>query len=103
MINEQPQQLKSPDGSLQTLHHRMAANRFGHRNVDGAVRNVGGEASLDAAVTADFYDAAGNYIGSETDVVRRLGPGRTGAFEIVYSGPGRADVEAYRLAVARQE
>ena len=103
MANDQPQQMKSADGSLQTLHHRMSPNRFGHRNVDGAVRNIGNDAVLDAAVTADFYDEAGNLVGSETDIVRRLGPGKTGAFEIVYSGPGRADIEGYRLKVSTRE
>jgi hypothetical protein len=93
----QPQVITSPDGKLQTLHHRISANRFGHRIVEGAVRNVSSDSSVNAEIKAEYYDAAGTLIGNEADIVRRLGPGKTGAFEVVYSGERRWDIKHYKI------
>lgn len=98
----QPQAITSPDGKLQTLHHRMSANRFGHRVVEGAVRNISPDATLSAGITAEYYDASGALIGTEADIVRKLGPGKTGAFEVVYSGERRWDIKDYRIVALRQ-
>ncbi len=99
---EQPQVITSPDGKLQTLHHRMSVNRFGHRVVEGAVRNISSDSRLSAEVKAEYYDAAGKFIGTEADVVRRLEPGKTGAFEVVYSGQQRADIKYYKIVTLQQ-
>ena len=98
----QPQVITSPDGKLQTLHHKMSVNRFGHRVVEGAVRNIGSDSGVSAEVKAEYYDAAGTPIGTEVDVVRLLEPGKTGAFEIVYSGPQRADAKYYKIVNLQQ-
>jgi hypothetical protein len=92
-----PQVITSPDGKLQTLHHRMSANRFGHRVVEGAVRNISSDSGLNAGIKAEYYSADGTLIGTEMDIVRRLGPGKTGAFEVVYSGERRWDIKSYRI------
>ena len=94
----QPQVITSSDGKLQTLHHKMSANRFGHRVVEGAVRNISSDSKVSAEIKAEYYDAAGTLIATEVDVVRRLEPGKTGAFEVVYSGPQRPDVQYYKIA-----
>ena len=93
----QPQVITSPDGKLQILHHRMSANRFGHRVVEGAVRNISSDSGVNAEIKAEYYDADGTLIGTEVDIVRRLGPGKTGAFEVVYSGERRWDVKYSRI------
>ena len=98
----QPQVITSPDGKLQTLHHKMSANRFGHRVVEGAVRNISSDSRVSAEVKAEFYDAAGTLIGTEVDIVRKLEPGKTGAFEVVYSGQQRADIKYYKIAILQQ-
>ena len=95
----QPQVITSPDHKLQTLHHRMSANRFGHRVVEGAVRNISSDASISAEIKAEYYGADGKLIGTEVDTVRRLGPGKTGAFEVMYSGPKRWDINYYTLSL----
>jgi hypothetical protein len=99
---EQPQVITSPDGKLQTLHHKMSVNRFGHRVVEGAVRNISSDSNVSAEIKAEYYDAAGTLIGSEADTVRRLEPGKTGAFEVVYSGQQRADVKYYKIVNLQQ-
>jgi len=99
---EQPQVITSPDGKLQTLHHKMSANRFGHRVVEGALRNISSDSKENTEVKAEFYDAAGTLIGTEADVIRRLEPGKTGAFEVVYSGQQRADVKYYKIINLQQ-
>ena len=40
---KQPQEIMSSDNIIQTLHHRMSANRFGHRTVTGVVKNIGSD------------------------------------------------------------
>ena len=98
----QPQAITSPDGKLQTLHHKMSVNRFGHRVVEGAVRNISSNSKVSAEVKAEYYNAAGTLIGTEVDVVRHLEPGKTGAFEVVYSGQQRADVKYYKIVTLQQ-
>ena len=98
----QPQVIISPDGELQTLHHKMSVNRFGHRVVEGAVRNVSSDADVSAEIKAEYYDAAGTLIGTEVDVVRHLEQGKTGAFEVVYSGQQRADIKYYKIVNLQQ-
>lgn len=93
----QPQVITSPDNKLQTLHHKMSVNRFGHRVVEGTVRNISSDAALGVEIKAEYYDAAGTLIGTETDTVRRLEPGKTGAFEVVYSGELRWDIKNYKI------
>lgn len=77
-------------------------NRFGHRVVEGAVRNISSDANLSVEIKAEFYGADGTLIGTEVDMVRRLDPGKTSAFEVVYSGPQRPDVQYYKIASLQQ-
>jgi hypothetical protein len=98
----QSQIIKSPDGKLQTLHHKMSVNRFGHRTVEGAVRNISPDSNVSAEIKVNYYNAAGILIGTEADIVRHLEPGKTGAFEVVNSGPQRADVKYYKILELRQ-
>jgi len=98
----QPQVITSPDGKLQTLHHKMSVNRFGHRVVEGAVRNISSDSNVSAEIKAEYYDAIGTPIGTEVDTVRRLEPGKTGAFEVVYSGQQRTDIKYYKIVTLQQ-
>jgi len=94
---KQPQSITSTDNKLKTLHHRMSVNRFGHRVVEGVVRNISSNSSINAEIKAEYYDTSGTLIGTEVDIVRRLQPGKTGAFEVVYSGEQRWDIKHYRI------
>ena len=98
----QPQVITSPDGKLQTLHHKMSVNRFGHRVVEGAIRNISSDSSVNAEIKAEYYDATGTLIGTEVDIVRRLELSKTGAFEVVYSGEQRWDIKYYQIVTLRQ-
>jgi hypothetical protein len=98
----QSQVITSVDNKLQTLHHKMSTSRFGHKVVEGALRNISSDASVSAEVRAEFYGAHGELIGNDVDVVRRLDSGKTGAFEVVYSGDRRWDVKFYKI-VSLQE
>lgn len=98
----QPQVITSPDGKLQTLHHKMSVNRFGHRVVEGAIRNISSDSNINAEIKAEYYDATGTLIGTEVDIVRRLEPSKTGAFEVVYSGEQRWDIKYYQIVTLRQ-
>ena len=93
----QPQVITSPNGKLQTLHHKMSANRFGHRVVEGAIRNISSDSNVNAEIKAEYYSATGTLIGTEVDIVRRLGSGKAGAFEVVYSGEQRWDIKYYKI------
>ena len=99
---KQPQMITSADNKLQTLHHRMSANRFGHRVVEGALKNIGPDSGVSVEIKAEFFDADGILMGTEADILRKLGPGKTGAFEIVYSGDRRWDAKSYRIVSLQQ-
>jgi hypothetical protein len=94
---KQAQEIMSPDNTLQTLQHRMSANRFGHRTVTGVVKNVSSDSSTMAEIKAEYYDEAGVLIGTESEVFRILAPGKTAAFEVVYSGDRRWDIKSYKI------
>ena len=98
----QPQLITSPNGRLQILHHKMSTSQFGHRIVEGAVKNISSDLKLSAQIRVSYYDAAGTLIDTEVDMVKHLEPGKTGAFEAVYSGPKRGDVKYYKIANLRQ-
>jgi len=99
---KQPQVIMSSDNTLQTLHHRMSANRFGHRTVTGVVKNIGSDPSVTAEIKAEYYDQAGILIGTEVEKVRIIPPGKTGAFEVVYSGERRWEIRNYRIVSLRK-
>jgi hypothetical protein len=98
----QPQVIKSIDNTLQTLHHRMAVNRFGHRVVEGAMKNISSESSVNAEITVEYYSVDGTLIGTEVDILRGLKPGKTGAFEVVYSGEMRWEIKHYKVTSLKQ-
>ena len=99
---KQAQEILSPDNTIQTLHHRMSANRFGHRTVTGVVKNSGSDSNVAAEVKAEYYDEAGVLVGTESEVVRILVPGKTAAFEVVYSGDRRWDIKSYKIVSLRR-
>lgn len=94
---KQTQEIMSPDNTIQTLHHRMSANRFGHRTVAGVVKNVSSDSSVIAEIKVEYYDEIGTLIGTEIEIVRILTPGKTAAFEVVYSGDRRWDIRNYKI------
>ena len=94
---KQPQMITSADNELQTLHHRMSVNRFGHRVIEGVVKNISSDSNVNAEIKAEYFSTAGMLVGTEVDIVRRLKPGKTGAFEVVYSGEQRWDIKHYRI------
>lgn len=96
-VQKQTQEIMSPDNTIQTLHHRMSANRFGHRTVVGAMKNLGSDSSVTAEIKAEYYDEKGVLVGTETETVRILSPGKTAAFEVVYSGDRRWEVSNYKI------
>jgi|GEM_PF-3516313 len=99
---KQTQEIMSPDNTIQTLHHRMFTNRFGHRTVAGAVRNVSPDSRIIAEIKVAYYDEIGVLIGTEIEIVRILTPGKTAAFEVVYSGDRRWDVKSYKIVSLRR-
>jgi hypothetical protein len=99
---KQPQEIMSPDNTIQTLHHRMSASRFGHRTVAGVVKNISSDSSVTVEIKAEYYDEAGVLVGTESEVVRIMAPGKTAAFEVVYSGDRRWDVKTYRIVSLRR-
>lgn len=96
---EKPQVITSPDGDIQIVNYRISTSMFGDLFAAGTVENISSKSNLTAVVKADYYDANGNYIDSETDTVRRLEPGETGAFEVVYSGQIRYRIKDLKLSV----
>jgi hypothetical protein len=99
---KEPWVITSPDNKLQTLHHRMSVNRFGHRVVEGVVRNSGPESIIKAEIKVEYYDNSGTIIGTEVDIIKIMQPGKTGAFEVVYSGERRWDIKRYRIVALQQ-
>ena len=99
---KQPQEIMSPDSTIQTLHHRMSASRFGHRTVTGVVKNLSSESSVITEIKAEYYDETGILIGAEAEIVKIMEPGKTAAFEVNYSGDRRWDIKSYRIVSLRQ-
>jgi hypothetical protein len=75
----------------------MSANRFGHRTVAGVVKNLSSNSSVTVEIKAEYYDENGVHIGTESENLRILPPGKTAAFEVVYSGDRRWVVESYQI------
>ena len=98
-VEKQPQVITSPDGKVQIINHRIVIGRFGDMAVEGAVRNISSESDITAEVKADLYDAEGIYVDYEVDKVRRLNPGKTGAFEVVYSAHKRYRVKHIKISL----
>ena len=99
---KQKQEIMSADNTIQTLHHRMSANRFGHRTVAGVVKNLSSDSSVTVEIEAEYYDENGVHIGTEREKLRILSPGKTAAFEVVYSGDRRWVVEAYKIVSVKR-
>ncbi len=89
----------SADGNLQIINYKIITGLFGEMAVDGAVKNIGLKSNLTAVIKADYYDANGDYVDSSTDTVRRLEPGKAGAFEVMYSGLTRYRIKNLKLSV----
>lgn len=87
----------STNNKIQTLHHRMSANRFGHRTVAGVVKNISSDTSITAEIKVEYYGEIGELIGTETEIVRILTPSKTAAFEVVYSGDRRWNINKYKI------
>ena len=62
---------------------------------------AGSDSGLTAEIKAEFYDADGILMGTGIDTLRNPGPGKTGAFEVVYSGDRRWDVRSYKIISLR--
>jgi hypothetical protein len=101
-VQKQTQEIMSPDKTIKTLHHRMSANRFGHRTVSGVVKNVSSDSRATVEIQAEFYDGNGVLIGTEAEIVRILPPGKTAAFEVVYSGDRRWEIRNYKIVSLRR-
>ena len=99
---KQPQVITSPDNILQTLHHRMGANRFGHRTVEGVVKNLGDDTSVTVEIKAEYYDDSGVLVGTGVEILKIKAPGKTAVFEVVYSGERRWDVKSYKIVSLKQ-
>ena len=99
---KQKQEIMSPDNTIQTLHHRMSANRFGHATVGGVVKNVSSNSSVTVEIKAEYYDETRALIGTEVEIVRIMAPGKTAAFEVVYSGDRRWEVKSYKIVSLRR-
>jgi len=91
--------ITSPDGNLRIIHYKIVTGLFGDMAVEGAVKNIGFETEVTVMVKADYFDASGEYIDSSTDIVKRLAPGKAGAFEVVYSGQIRYRIKNLKLSV----
>ncbi|HEY96754.1 MAG TPA: hypothetical protein G4O16_01060 [Dehalococcoidia bacterium] len=96
-VQKQTQEVMSYDNTIQTLHHRMSANRFGHRTVSGVMKNISSDSSVIAKIKVEYYDEIGELIGTETEIVRILPSGKTAAFEVVYSGDRRWEIQNYKI------
>ena len=99
---KQAQEIYSPDNTIQTLHHRMSANRFGHRTVSGVVKNLSSESRVTVEFQVEYYDGIGALTGTETENQRIIPPGNTAAFEVVYSGDRRWEITSYKIVSLRR-
>ncbi len=94
--------ITSPDGELQIINYKIITGLFGEMAVDGTVKNVGSKSNLTAVVKADYYGSKGEYIDSSTDIIKRLEPGKAGAFEVMYSGLTRYRIKSLKLSVSKK-
>jgi hypothetical protein len=99
---KQPQVILSPDNTLQTLHHRITGNRFGHRVVDGVLKNLTSDSTVAAEIKVEYYDGSGGLIGTGVEIMKIMEPGKTGAFEVPYSGERRWEVKSYKIVSLRR-
>ena len=96
---QQAQVITSPDGKAQILNHRKLIGRFGEVSIEGAVKNISSEPSLSVEVKAEYYDFDGEYIDCELDLLQNLEPNATSAFEAMFLGRRRGEVNSYKLAI----
>jgi hypothetical protein len=99
--DKQPQVITSADGKLQIIHNRSYVDRFGCYCVEGAVRNISRDSTLNAGIKIDYFDVNMKQIDTEIDAtVRNLKPGVTVAFHTMYSGKRRGEIQYYHIHLA---
>jgi hypothetical protein len=92
--------ITSSDGELQIINYKIITGLFGEMAVDGTVKNIGLKSNVTAVIKVDYFDSNGDYIDSSTDMVKRLEPGKAGAFEVTYSGLTRYRIKDLKLSVS---
>jgi len=82
-------------------NHTGWRDALGYYRVSGEVENIGNNAVKDAWITATFYDASGNTIGTayEHAYLKVLLPGRKSPFEVLLTTAAASQVHHYSLSV----
>lgn len=82
-------------------NHTGWRDALGYYRVSGEVENVGNSAVKDVWITATFYDAGGNTIGTayEHAHLKVLLPGRKSPFEVLLTTAAASQVHHYSLSV----
>lgn len=86
-------------------NHTGWRDALGYYRVSGEVKNVGNSAVKDAWITATFYDAGGNIIGTayEHAYLKVLLPGRKSPFEVLLTTAAASQVHHYSLSVVASD
>ncbi len=93
---------KGPGLELTILSHdwkRTGESSYKAIYVVGSAKNTGAQRIDYGTINVKWYDAAGNVLGTTTDIVSKLEPGETYRFEIMYIGDTDAsEVSRYEIA-----
>ena len=104
VLENQGQTIVSPAGKLMIIRHRSYIDRFGCYCVEGAIRNISAEPSLNAEIKIDYWDKDYQLVDTEVDAtVRDLRKGATVAFHTMYSGRQRGKIKSYQIFLSEKE
>ena len=91
----------SPDGKLQIIRSSMVYPSMGPKCVQGALKNVSTEIA-EARLKVDFYNDAGELLGSSFGVFKDIQPGESRLFDIWGERlPNMYEVEDYKIDFAK--
>jgi hypothetical protein len=93
----------SPDGKLQITRHSMVYPPMGPKCVQGAVKNVSPEVT-EAQIKVDFYNDAGELLGSSIGVFKDIQPGESRLFDIWGERlPNMYEVEEHKICFVEKK
>jgi hypothetical protein len=87
----------SPEGKIQITRHSMVYPPMGPKCVQGAVKNISADVA-EARIKVDFYNEAGELLGSSTGTLKDIQPGESRLFDIWGERlPNMYEVDDYKI------
>ena len=92
------EKVTSADGKVQITRHAFRFAPIGPLSIQGAIKNLT-TINVNARITVDFFDEAGNLMGSVSENIPDLVPDENRLFDIWGERvPQAYDIDSYKIA-----